>query len=191
MKKAEYSQLKGAPSPRDSNDEEERKALISPEERHSDGAKRYDEEETEEIPPPRRSRRCLVFSGVFFSLLLLSIAIPYRRLFPDSDGGEGEGKTRLSLQTEGLLSNGTHEFKKTALIVSIDGLRCVSTLMSRRTGRSGSLMCATPSADYLDRNLTRHLLAISKDGLRAKSMKPIFPVCGFANPALRASLTRY
>ncbi|KAI0769919.1 Phosphodiest-domain-containing protein [Fomes fomentarius] len=159
MKKAEYSQLKGAPSPRDSSEEEERKALISPEERHSDGAKRYDEEETEEIPPPRRSRRCLVFSGVFFSLLLLSIAIPYRRLFPDSDEGEGEGKTRPSLQTDGLLSNGTHEFKKTALIVSIDGLR----------------------ADYLDRNLTPHLLAISKDGLRAKSMKPIFPTLTFPN----------
>lgn len=32
-------------------------------------------------------------------------------------------------------------------------------------------------ADYLDRGLTPHLLDISKKGLRAKSMKPIFPVC--------------
>lgn len=31
-------------------------------------------------------------------------------------------------------------------------------------------------ADYLDRGLTPHLLALSKKGLRAKSMKPIFPV---------------
>ena len=31
-------------------------------------------------------------------------------------------------------------------------------------------------ADYLDRGLTPHLLAISKKGLRAKWMKPIFPV---------------
>lgn len=31
-------------------------------------------------------------------------------------------------------------------------------------------------ADYLDRGLTPHLLALSKKGLRAKSMKPVFPV---------------
>ncbi|KAI0755226.1 Phosphodiest-domain-containing protein [Daedaleopsis nitida] len=163
MKKGEYSKLKGAPSSRDSHDEE-RKALISSDERRLDDGKQYDEEENEEVPPPRRSRRCLVFTGVFFSLLLLTIAIPYRRLFPDPEkegsvvGGSGDG-TRLSLQTDGLRSNGTHEFKKTAIIVSIDGLR----------------------ADYLDRGLTPHLLAISKDGLRAKSMKPVFPTLTFPN----------
>ena len=31
-------------------------------------------------------------------------------------------------------------------------------------------------ADYLDRGLTPHLLDISKKGLRAKFMKPVFPV---------------
>ena len=31
-------------------------------------------------------------------------------------------------------------------------------------------------ADYLDRGLTPHLLDISKQGLRAKYMKPVFPV---------------
>lgn len=31
-------------------------------------------------------------------------------------------------------------------------------------------------AEYLDRGLTPHLLDISKKGLRAKFMKPIFPV---------------
>jgi hypothetical protein len=31
-------------------------------------------------------------------------------------------------------------------------------------------------ADYLDRGLTPHLLDISKQGLRAKFMKPVFPV---------------
>lgn len=31
-------------------------------------------------------------------------------------------------------------------------------------------------ADYLDRGLTPHLLDISKEGLRAKSVVPIFPV---------------
>ncbi|KAA1469665.1 Phosphodiest-domain-containing protein [Dentipellis sp. KUC8613] len=58
-----------------------------------------------------------------------------------------------------LRSNGTHDFKRTVLIVSIDGLR----------------------ADYLDRGLTPHLLDISKQGLRAKFMRPIFPTLTFPN----------
>ncbi|KAF8349197.1 Phosphodiest-domain-containing protein [Amanita rubescens] len=58
-----------------------------------------------------------------------------------------------------LRSNGTHDFKRTVLMVSIDGLR----------------------ADYLDRGLTPHLLAISKKGLRAKSMRPVFPTLTFPN----------
>jgi len=58
-----------------------------------------------------------------------------------------------------LLTNGTHKFKRTVLIVSIDGLR----------------------ADYLDRGLTPNLLHISENGLRAKSMKPIFPTLTFPN----------
>ncbi|KAF6755785.1 alkaline-phosphatase-like protein [Ephemerocybe angulata] len=61
-----------------------------------------------------------------------------------------------------LRSNGTHDFKRTVLIVSIDGLRC-------------------NRADYLDRGLTPHLLDISKQGLRAKSMRPIFPTLTFPN----------
>ncbi len=135
--KGDYSRLKGQPSPRQSH-EEERKSLIPPEER-SPGDKQYDEEENTEVEPPSRSRRCLVFSVLFFSLLLLTIAIPYRRFFSEeepnedeSEGegeGEGEGGARLSLQTQGLLSNGTHEFKKSAIIVSIDGLRCVLQLL--------------------------------------------------------------
>ncbi|KAI0060321.1 Phosphodiest-domain-containing protein [Artomyces pyxidatus] len=56
-------------------------------------------------------------------------------------------------------SNGTHDYKRTVLVVSIDGLR----------------------ADYLDRGLTPHLLDISKQGLRAKYMKPIFPTLTFPN----------
>ncbi|KAF8300137.1 Phosphodiest-domain-containing protein [Clavulina sp. PMI_390] len=59
-----------------------------------------------------------------------------------------------------ILSNGTHQFRRTVLMVSIDGLR----------------------SDYLDRGITPHLLEISQKGLRAKSMKPIFPVS--ATPCL-------
>ncbi|KAH7927802.1 Phosphodiest-domain-containing protein [Leucogyrophana mollusca] len=58
-----------------------------------------------------------------------------------------------------VFNNGTHDFKRTVLMVSIDGLR----------------------ADYLDRGLTPHLLDISKKGLRAKYMKPIFPTLTFPN----------
>ncbi|KAI0304302.1 Phosphodiest-domain-containing protein [Multifurca ochricompacta] len=39
----------------------------------------------------------------------------------------------------------------------------------------------THGADYLDRGLTPHLLDISKEGLRAKFMKPIFPTLTFPN----------
>ncbi|TFK24366.1 nucleotide pyrophosphatase [Coprinopsis marcescibilis] len=56
-------------------------------------------------------------------------------------------------------SNGTHDFKRTVVMVSIDGLR----------------------AAYLDRGLTPHLLDISKKGLRAKAMRPIFPTLTFPN----------
>ena len=70
-----------------------------------------------------------------------------------------------------LFSNGTHEFKRTVVLISIDGLRQV-------------VRCSYPvhhthlndSASYLDRGLTPHLLDISKQGLRAKYMKPVFPV---------------
>ncbi|KAJ3504776.1 hypothetical protein NLJ89_g7763 [Agrocybe chaxingu] len=68
------------------------------------------------------------------------------------------GRTHGS-ETAVLYSNGTEGFKRTVVIVSIDGLR----------------------ADYLDRGLTPHLLALSKKGLRAKSMKPVFPTLTFPN----------
>ncbi|KAI0357461.1 Phosphodiest-domain-containing protein [Trametes cingulata] len=159
---AKYSKLAAEASPRHSlhaETDEERKALISPEERRFDEDKPYrpyDEEDTTETEQAARSRRRrLTWIVLFFSLLLISIAIPIRRLLGGSSDSE-----KPSLRTgDVLLSNGTHEFKKSALIVSIDGLR----------------------ADYLDRGLTPHLLAISKDGLRAKSMKPVFPTLTFPN----------
>ncbi|KAF4591028.1 hypothetical protein EYR40_009626 [Pleurotus pulmonarius] len=60
---------------------------------------------------------------------------------------------------EKLRSNGTHDFKRTVVLISIDGFR----------------------ADYLDRGLTPHLLDISKQGIRAKFMRPIFPTLTFPN----------
>ncbi|KAI0647781.1 Phosphodiest-domain-containing protein [Trametes meyenii] len=159
--KGEYSKLGGAAlsPPRRSlhaDVDEELKALISPEDRRFDDDKPYrpyDEEdpsdaETQTAP---RSRRRLTWIVLFFSLLLITAAIPVRRLLG--------WRSRDGTLQNALYSNGTHEFKKSVLIVSIDGLR----------------------ADYLDRGLTPHLLAISKDGLRAKSMKPVFPTLTFPN----------
>ncbi|KDQ10537.1 hypothetical protein BOTBODRAFT_36062 [Botryobasidium botryosum FD-172 SS1] len=57
------------------------------------------------------------------------------------------------------LSNGTHAYKKTVLVISIDGFQ----------------------ADYIDRELTPNLVQISKKGLRAKWMKPRFPTLTFPN----------
>jgi hypothetical protein len=85
------------------------------------------------------------------------------------------GQKRHPTASSVLRSNGTHEFKPTVLIVSIDGLRCV--LLSIYEVDVCKLKCYYNRADYLDRGLTPHLLALSKKGLRAKSMKPIFPVC--------------
>ncbi|EJT98619.1 Phosphodiest-domain-containing protein [Dacryopinax primogenitus] len=58
-----------------------------------------------------------------------------------------------------LLNNGTHQFRSTVIMVSLDGLR----------------------ADYVDRGITPHLLEISRQGLRAKYMKPVFPTLTFPN----------
>lgn len=68
-------------------------------------------------------------------------------------------------------SNGTHEFQRTVILISIDGLRQVI-----HCNYFGSHTNFADSANYLDRGLTPHLLDISKQGLRAKYMQPIFPV---------------
>jgi Type I phosphodiesterase / nucleotide pyrophosphatase len=78
-----------------------------------------------------------------------------------------------SKNVQDVTSNGTHDFRKTVLIVSIDGLRCELTLCSVFDPK----LIVDARADYLDRGLTPHLLDISKQGLRAKFMRPVFPVC--------------
>jgi hypothetical protein len=77
----------------------------------------------------------------------------------------------LHFDDQSLRSNGTQEFKRTVVLVSIDGLRQVF-----QSKRSSNTTNATHRADYLDRGLTPHLLDVSKKGLRAKFMKPVFPV---------------
>ncbi|KAJ2010924.1 hypothetical protein IWW57_006785, partial [Coemansia sp. S610] len=58
-----------------------------------------------------------------------------------------------------LISNGTHWFKPTIILVSLDGFR----------------------ADYLDRGITPELLHIGRKGLRADYMIPSFPSSTFPN----------
>ncbi|KAJ7625296.1 alkaline-phosphatase-like protein [Mycena polygramma] len=99
------------------------------------------------------SRRKIVGSAVGLIALLITGAFT-RSLFVSP-----ATHPNLMFHGAGVRSNGTHDFKRTVLIVSIDGLR----------------------ADYLDRGLTPHLLDISKQGLRAKALVPIFPTLTFPN----------
>ncbi|KAJ2633532.1 hypothetical protein H4R22_000360 [Coemansia sp. RSA 1290] len=58
-----------------------------------------------------------------------------------------------------LLSNGTHMFEPTVVLISIDGFR----------------------ADYLDRGITPNFQSIGRQGLRADYMLPSFPSSTFPN----------
>lgn len=103
---------------------------------------------------PSWSRKSLLaISFSFLGFLLVLVTGPRCWASVNSTDGNTDGKQQTILNSL-LLSNGTHDFKSTVLMVSIDGLR----------------------ADYLDRGLTPHLLEISRVGLRAKWMMPIFPV---------------
>lgn len=92
-----------------------------------------------------KARKRLTGFSVLLSLILVTTIF---ELWPRSRHEDTQSGR------DALYSNGTHEFKKTVLMVSIDGLR----------------------ADYLDRGLTPHLLDISREGVRAKYMTPVFPV---------------
>ena len=57
------------------------------------------------------------------------------------------------------ISNGTHPWRRTVILVSLDGVR----------------------ADYLNRRLTPNLLDISEQGLRAEHMESVMPSLTFPN----------
>lgn len=103
----------------------------------------------------RKRRRIYTLAGVL-ALLLVGGFFARPLLSDKPPGSKDEDDIK---DPHALLSNGTHEYRKTVLLVSIDGLR----------------------ADYLDRGLTPHLLHISKRGLRAEWMKPAFPTLTFPN----------
>lgn len=144
-----------------SSPDEERKGLLP----HA--AEGFDEE-LPQIPQHAATRRWLLIWTVGLSFVMMLGVLfrePIRALvFPSPP-------CITTFDRDTIQSNGTHDFKRTALIVSIDGLRYA-------VAKSPYYSCliARLSADYLDRGLTPHLLDISKKGIRAKSMKPIFPV---------------
>ncbi|KAF9208445.1 hypothetical protein BGZ59_010648, partial [Podila verticillata] len=59
----------------------------------------------------------------------------------------------------GVLSNGTHQFEPTVIVLSYDGLR----------------------ADYLKRGLTPTMLSVGEQGIKAEFMQPSFPTLTFPN----------
>jgi len=134
-------------SPRGDASDEERRGLLSENE--------IEVIKDDEYPSKGWSRRTTYLIGGGLILLILAGVFGPPLLTATSP----RPPVREDFDNKRLRSNGTHMYKKTALIVSIDGLR----------------------AEYLDRGLTPHLLAISKQGLRAKSMRPMFPTLTFPN----------
>ncbi|KAJ1728326.1 hypothetical protein LPJ61_004091 [Coemansia biformis] len=69
------------------------------------------------------------------------------------------GDAPVGAEARGLVSNGTHLFRPTLVLVSLDGFR----------------------ADYLGRGLTPNLVRLGRQGLRADYMVPSFPSSTFPN----------
>ncbi|KAJ7274265.1 alkaline-phosphatase-like protein [Mycena rebaudengoi] len=142
-------------SPVKEMDHEERKGLLS----ESDGGPynlKVDTDDLESDSAREWSRKKIIWAAV--GLIALMITGVFARVFL-LNPPIAQTHPNLLFHGDGVRSNGTHDFKRTVLIVSIDGLR----------------------ADYLDRGLTPHLLDISKQGLRAKALVPIFPTLTFPN----------
>ena len=122
--------LKGTPVPHHLLDSslrptfEERKGLLSDfdtEDRDGTELPRYEDEEY--VKPqeraPLRKRRITRIAGSIVALVIgVSFLAPMLRIWCC-----GIGTTSRPMDPSGLLSNGTHNFKRTVLIVSFDGLR--------------------------------------------------------------------
>ncbi|KAJ2743369.1 hypothetical protein GGI20_003805 [Coemansia sp. BCRC 34301] len=129
-----------------------------------------------------RNRHLVVVRGVGIFLLLIPAGILllclgsylYGGECPAASGAGPHGKPEyLSLYpvnkhhpadtqdqaNSRLVSNGTHWFQPTLILISLDGFR----------------------ADYLDRGITPELLRIGRQGLRADYMTPSFPSSTFPN----------
>jgi hypothetical protein len=82
---------------------------------------------SEQVEQPPWSRKRIIGIAIFFITLLISGAFVRRLIW----GPPPRPSHSLWFSGEGeLRSNGTHDFKRTVLIVSIDGLRCVHSVLS-------------------------------------------------------------
>ncbi|KAJ7147177.1 alkaline-phosphatase-like protein [Mycena crocata] len=140
------------PYERDATSREETKGLLSDSSPDEWKAETELDEPDSQRGWPRNKIICIAVG-----FIILIITGTFARTVLSSPPGPTH--PNLLFHGEGVRSNGTHDFKRTVLVVSIDGLR----------------------ADYLDRGLTPHLLDISKQGLRAKALVPIFPTLTFPN----------
>ena len=120
----------------------------------------------------RKRRRRIIFGVALFLILMILAAVWGRPLLlPAPHSLQPQEELVLQNDPNAILSNGTHQYQKTVLLVSIDGLRLVISPLP-----SIELKEYCCRASYLDWGLTPHLLHISKRGLRARYMKPSFPV---------------
>jgi hypothetical protein len=154
--------------PWDAHGDEEREGLLSSGD-YPDSSYPPTKCGSSDPPPTSWSRKKLVATAISLILLLICGAFARSVLFRS----QPRAQTSLHFEGKSLRSNGTHDFKRTALIVSIDGLRCLVHIL---VDCQKLIVYNTGRADYLDRGLTPHLLDISKQGLRAKYMTPVFPV---------------
>lgn len=99
-------------SPSDHVNDEERKGLLSGADDHE-----YETQESEYAPRPEWSQRKIVVTAVVFIGLLISGVFARSFLLSSST------HPNLFFNGDNVRSNGTHDFKRTVLIVSIDGLR--------------------------------------------------------------------
>ena len=119
----------------------------------------------------RKRRRRIVFGVALFLILMILAAVWGRPLLlPAPHSLQPQEELVVQNDPNAILSNGTHQYQKTVLLVSIDGLRLVISPLPSIELKD----CCR--ASYLDWGLTPHLLHISKRGLRARYMKPSFPV---------------
>ena len=119
----------------------------------------------------RKRRRRIIFWVASFLIFVILAAVWGRPLLlPAPHSLQPQEELAVQNDPNAILSNGTHLYQKTVLLVSIDGLRLVISPLPYIELRD----CCR--ASYLDWGLTPHLLHISKRGLRARYMKPSFPV---------------
>lgn len=126
-------------------------------------------EEKEDYSKTVSRKRKLVAAGFIFLILSLVAGSAW--------WSRGPPVRNIETQSLGVLSNGTHDFHPTVLMVSLDGLRYY--IISHQTPQFTHYFLFYIRAEYVERNLTNHLHDISVQGLRAEFIRPVFPSLTF------------